>query len=321
MTTLPWSGGGAGFERSLSWLSRLAPSQGAMTTYEGPPPATAAQAQAEPAAGEAQGDSYADTDPTALTDFHATLDPHGTWMDDPTYGTVWVPNTAEVGADFAPYETAGHWAYDNDDYVWMSDYDWGWGPFHYGRWVLTSNGWVWIPGRTYAGAWVDWQLGAPGWAYVGWAPMYPTFIWRGGVPFGYAAVNLPGHYFYVAHGDVFAPNVGARVVAGPQVALIGSHMTRYGGAGGVAVGARAGLAPVRGPAPAALGIRPENVPHVPPGDRNVAMARGFSRPSTATRLGGHPAAAKQVSRTAPRPTGGGGGGYRGGHAGGSHGHR
>src|SRR5580658_4597889 len=65
--------------------------------YEGPPPATAAQAQAEPAAGEAQGDSYADTDPTALTDFHATLDPHGTWMDDPTYGTVWVPNTAEVG--------------------------------------------------------------------------------------------------------------------------------------------------------------------------------------------------------------------------------
>ena len=48
------------------------------------------------------GDEYADTDPSALSDFHGTLDAHGTWVDDPTYGTVWVPNANEVGADFAP---------------------------------------------------------------------------------------------------------------------------------------------------------------------------------------------------------------------------
>ena len=36
-------------------------------------------------------DDYTDTDPSALTDFHQTLDSHGTWVDDPTYGTVWVP--------------------------------------------------------------------------------------------------------------------------------------------------------------------------------------------------------------------------------------
>jgi hypothetical protein len=286
--------------------------------YEEPPPATAATAQdqAQPAGAAAQDDPYTDTDPSALTDFHATLDPHGAWVDDPTYGTVWVPNAAEVGADFSPYETAGHWAYDDDDYVWVSDYDWGWAPFHYGRWILTPRGWVWIPGRTYAGAWVNWELGAPGWAYVGWGPMYPGFIWRGGIAVGYVAANVPGHYYYVAHGDIFAPSIGARVVVGPQVALIGSHMTAYGGAS-VGVGARVAAGPMHGPAPAALGIPPQNVTHVPPGDKGTAMAKGFARPSTATKMGAHPPAGRQVARPASR----GGGGYRrGGHAGGgSHG--
>src|SRR5580704_11188488 len=82
--------------------------------YEEPPPATAAtaqaQAQAQPAAPGAEGDTYADTDPSALSDFHSTLDPHGQWVEDPAYGTVWVPNATEVGQDFSPYESAGHWA-------------------------------------------------------------------------------------------------------------------------------------------------------------------------------------------------------------------
>jgi hypothetical protein len=48
-------------------------------------------------------DSYDDDDPAALTDFHDTLSPYGTWVDDPTYGTVWVPSQGTVGADFRPY--------------------------------------------------------------------------------------------------------------------------------------------------------------------------------------------------------------------------
>ena len=74
-----------------------------------PPPPTSPPVQAvearEPDAPPAQdvqigvdGDTYADTDPSALTDFRSTLDPYGSWVDDPTYGTLWVQVAVEVGA-------------------------------------------------------------------------------------------------------------------------------------------------------------------------------------------------------------------------------
>src|SRR5262249_10731580 len=79
---------------------------------------------------------YSDTDPSAVTDFQQPLSPYGVWVVDATYGTVWVPNATVVGADFAPYQTAGHWALDDDgEWLWVSDYEWGYIPFHYGRWV------------------------------------------------------------------------------------------------------------------------------------------------------------------------------------------
>jgi hypothetical protein len=289
------------------------------------PPATPADVPPMPvdptAQAAVQDDTYTDTDPSSLTDFHSTLDPHGQWVEDPTYGTVWSPSSAEVGADFSPYETAGHWAYDDADYVWVSDYDWGWAPFHYGRWVLSDGGWVWIPGRVYAPAWVYWQMGYPGYPYVGWGPMYPGFIWRGGVAVGYVPVAPPGHFYYCAHGDIFAPSIGARVVVGPQVAVVGAHVGFYGGAGAVG-GAAAPVGSVaHGPPPGALGIAPQNVAHVPPGDRGTAMAKNFARPSTATKMGAHPPvkpAAKAVAK--PRPAGGyrGGGARGGGFHGGGH---
>jgi hypothetical protein len=115
-----------------------------------PPPAPAAAPGSD-----GPGSDYDDTDPSALTDFRGALDPYGSWGQDPTYGTVWVPSQSVVGDDFTPYVTAGHWVYD-DDYTWVSDYDWGWVPFHYGRWVYgPSFGWGWVPGRRYAPAWVS----------------------------------------------------------------------------------------------------------------------------------------------------------------------
>jgi hypothetical protein len=110
--------------------------------------ATAAAAEAdEPQVGDT-GDEYDDADPSALSDFHGALDPHGSWADDGKYGTVWVPSANVVGNDFVPYRTGGHWVY-GDDYTWVSDYDWGWAPFHYGRWVsIEGRGWGWIPGES-----------------------------------------------------------------------------------------------------------------------------------------------------------------------------
>ncbi len=136
-----------------------------------------------------EGDEYADTDPSALTDFRATLDPHGTWIDDPTYGQLWVPNVEEVGTNFAPYVTEGSWAYE-EDYVWVSNYEWGWVPFHYGRWTWASGRWGWVPGRTYAGAWVGWRVGPDGYGYVGWGPLAPSFGWQGASRTGSARGRL-----------------------------------------------------------------------------------------------------------------------------------
>lgn len=155
-----------------------------------PPVAEAAPAPYydEPVVGDAAPapTDVSDTDPSALTTFRPALDPYGAWVSDSSYGTVWVPNREVVGADFAPYVSGGRWALTaDDDWIWASDYPFGWATFHYGRWVwLSGHGWAWVPGRTYANAWVVWRVPTAGYAYVGWAPMPPTWGWRNGHAFG-----------------------------------------------------------------------------------------------------------------------------------------
>jgi hypothetical protein len=136
-----------------------------------------------------------------LTDFREPLTPYGQWTQDPTYGTVWVPDSAQVGTDFAPYQTGGQWVVDDGgDWMWQSDYAWGFIPFHYGRWVWAGSYWGWIPGRRYAPAWVTWRVGEGG--YIGWAPLPPTWYWGRGVAVGlwttpYAAYCfVPTNYFF-----------------------------------------------------------------------------------------------------------------------------
>src|SRR3954468_16329482 len=61
---------------------------------EGPLPSTTHQEtpSAEPAA-PSEYNAAADSDPSALADFHENLAPYGTWVDDSSYGTVWVPSS------------------------------------------------------------------------------------------------------------------------------------------------------------------------------------------------------------------------------------
>jgi hypothetical protein len=258
------------------------PSQGA------PPPGGAM-------GGPDDGTGYSDADPSALTDFRSTLDPYGQWVEDPTYGTAWVPSSSVVGPDFAPYVSGGHWAYD-DDYVWVSDYDWGWAPFHYGRWVYAGpTGWEWIPGRAYAGAWVTWRYGAGDWGYVGWAPLGPTWCWRRGLPVGVGFVPRAPYSFVGAH-ELFGPGLGGRLVTGSQVGVVGSHTQPY-----VPASPRVGntAASVRmaagGPPLSALHVSQAEVVRASAAtNRGLAQAQGFARPSTAVALG---ARAPQV--TAP----------------------
>ena len=254
----------------------------AVQTPDPPQPVVGGEA---PASGDvavgADTDSYQDNDPAALQDFHPALDNSGTWQDDPTYGTVWVPSQQVVGADFTPYQTAGHWVYDNDDYVWVSDYDWGWAPFHYGRWVpLDAGGWAWIPGREYRGAWVNWGAD-DAYANVGWYPMGPEFVWRGGVAVSYT-YNVAPRWAYVGRGDVFAPNIGARVFVGPAAAGFSGSVHPFQASGGARFAS--------GPAPTRLGFTAANIPHASgAASANLAKAAQFGRPSTAVALGAHPA--------------------------------
>src|SRR5580658_3367531 len=232
--------------------------------------------------GGEDGDQYADTDPSALTDFRSTLDPYGSWTDDPTYGTAWVPSQSVVGSDFTPYASAGHWTYD-DDYAWVSDYDWGWAPFHYGRWVYGSAAaWEWIPGRTYAGAWASWRYGAGG--YVGWAPLPPTWGWRGGSAVGLGFVpSAP--YTFVGTDHLFSPVLSPHLVTGGQVGVVAGNTRPYVPASPGVAGHVAATPAVGGPPPATLHIQSSSVAHATVTDRGLMQARAFSRPSTATALG------------------------------------
>lgn len=255
-----------------------------------PPPVSAtvtvgAEAQPPPPAP----DAYNDTDPTALQDFHPALDAHGAWVDDPVYGTVWVPNRAEVGVDFVPYGSGGHWVY-GDDYVWASDYEWGWAPFHYGRWVLLDGrGWSWIPGRQYAPAWVEWRTGD---AYVGWAPAPPMYVWRGGVAVTAGFQPPPPRYVFCPHAEVFSPTPARVIVTGPRALQIQAHTQVF-----VAPG---GAGPVHpGPPPATLGIPPARVAHATGHEPGLDKAQGFAHPDTAERLGAHPPAARVAATASP----------------------
>lgn len=116
-----------------------------------------------PAAAKAQYDDV------SLETFYDELSPYGVWINDPQYGYVWRPDVDQD--EFRPYYSNGHWEMTRYGNTWVSDYDWGWAPFHYGRWHHSSRrGWIWVPDTQWGPAWVSWRSGG---GYYGWAPLGP----------------------------------------------------------------------------------------------------------------------------------------------------
>lgn len=132
--------------------------------------------------------------------FHDNLQAYGRWENHPTYGQVWVASEP----NFVPYRTGGHWVYTDDGWTWVSDYSWGWAPFHYGRWDydVSYGGYFWVPDYTWGPAWVSWRSDNENY---GWAPLRPGVSVGIGISFG---SDIPADRW------TFVPN---RYIASPHV--------------------------------------------------------------------------------------------------------
>jgi hypothetical protein len=127
--------------------------------------------------------------------FYDQLGPYGEWVNYPNWGYVWIP---DAGPDFVPYSTQGHWILTDDGWTWMSDYSWGWAPFHYGCWDYDQYyGWFWVPGNEWGPAWVTWRRSD---GYYGWAPMEPGISLS--ATFGRAYDVHDDHWIFVKDRDI-----------------------------------------------------------------------------------------------------------------------
>ncbi|HEX4083623.1 MAG TPA: DUF6600 domain-containing protein [Chthoniobacteraceae bacterium] len=156
--------------------------------------------------------------------FYDTLSPYGEWVDDPDYGYCWHPTN--VADNWAPY-TDGYWAYTDSGWTWVSYEDYGGVVYHYGRWAnLQDEGWVWVPGYTWAPAWVSWRYGG---GYCGWAPLPPEARWSASVGFGEgvdAHFDIgPGFFNFVRVDNFGAPALGPVIVNREQNVTIINNTT------------------------------------------------------------------------------------------------
>ncbi|MCE0482613.1 MAG: hypothetical protein LV479_00055 [Methylacidiphilales bacterium] len=145
---------------------------------QGAPPPPPDQMAPPPDETNAPQDNGATNDSGAsFQTFYDSLQSQGNWIQTGDYGYVWQPDVDDP--DWAPY-TDGSWAYTDNGWTWVSDEPWGWATYHYGRWVnLDGTGWCWVPGYTWAPAWVSWRYGD---GYCGWAPLPPdSFV---GIDYG-----------------------------------------------------------------------------------------------------------------------------------------
>ena len=142
------------------------------------------------------------------------LDQNGSWEAVQGQGMAWAPTT--VSAGWAPYRD-GQWAWvDPWGWTWVDAAPWGFAPFHYGRWTMVRNRWMWLPG----GAGVR-SVYSP--AMVGWAGMPGP---RGGLSVGVAWFPLGPREVYVPPYRVsrrYAGRVRSSIVVGGCCECAANH--------------------------------------------------------------------------------------------------
>jgi hypothetical protein len=129
--------------------------------------------------------------------FYSNLSHDGHWVVSASYGRVWQPTFYYAG--WHPYYD-GHWVYTDLGWTWVSDYQWGNIPYHYGTWAYDAYaGWVWVPGYVWAPSWVVFSTGPD---YIGWAPVPPRYAV--GVSIGHCS---PDRYVFVDSHHFVAPSI------------------------------------------------------------------------------------------------------------------
>jgi hypothetical protein len=146
---------------------------------------------------------------------YSNLSEHGTWLVSAQYGHVWQPR--EYTQDWNPYYD-GHWIYTDLGWAWVSDYEWGSIPYHYGTWYSDPDaGWVWVPGRTWAPSWVVFRTGTD---YIGWAPVPPGFSIGLSLNTG-----VSSNFVFVSSHDFLAPRVRMSVIPRARESVYMSNTT------------------------------------------------------------------------------------------------
>ncbi len=151
---------------------------------------------------------------------YSDLDDYGTWKEEPTYGSVWVPNNVPVG--WSPYSD-GYWNWVNPwGWTWVDYAPWGFAPYHYGRWNYFGGYWGWCPGSIYARPF--------------YGPAFVGFVGGFGFGFGFGFGGGVG-WFPLGWGEPFHPwyhcgpgywhNVNVRNTYIRNVNVINNHNYNY----------------------------------------------------------------------------------------------
>ena len=151
--------------------------------------------------------------------FYDSLSSDGTWYYDDDYGYVWQPSVAVSTSSWRPYAD-GHWVWTDRGWCWISNENFGWATYHYGRWIRVSDvGWVWVPGDEWAPAWVSWRHTDDD-DYVGWAPLPPESsvnVSFGVQPWCDSYYDIgPAAFAFIRIGDFCRPSYGDFIVPAQQ---------------------------------------------------------------------------------------------------------
>ena len=136
--------------------------------------------------------------------FYSSLNPYGEWIQIDNNVVIWRPYDAR--ANWSPY-SVGRWEYTPDGWYWDSYEPFGWATYHYGRWYFDDfYGWVWVPGYTWAPAWVEWRYNN---TYIGWSPLPPfaDFNASVGIHFSINIRTSYHHWHFVSYGHFHDPYV------------------------------------------------------------------------------------------------------------------